>query len=158
MTNTKNFVTKQGLKKLQDELHHLLTVEAKNSLQLVTDALGNGSTDENDEYLAAKANYQSISNKIGNLQEKIKNSEVIIMDANPDIVNMLAKVTVLNLKTNQEVTWNLVPENEIDIKSGKISFNSPIGSGLMGKKVGEKVDIKVPAGLLSFEIKKISYI
>lgn len=158
MNNTKIFVTRQGLKKLQDELNHLVTVEAKESLQMVTDALGNGSTDENDEYLAAKANYQSISNKIGILQEKIKNTEIISVDKNSDTVDMLATVTVLNTKTKQEVTWTLVPENEIDIKAGKISFNSPIGSGLMGKRIGEKVDIKVPAGLLSFEVRNISYI
>jgi transcription elongation factor GreA len=157
MTNNKNFVTRHGLKKLQDELHHLISVEAKNSLQMVTDALSNGSKDENDEYLAAKENYQNISNKIAILQDKIKNSEIITIDSKSDIVNMLATVTVFNTKTKQDVTWMLVPENEIDIKNGKISFNSPIGAGLMGKKVGEKAEIKVPAGTLSFEIKKIQY-
>lgn len=156
--NTKIFVTKQGLKKLQDELNHLITVEAKDSLQLVTDALGNGSIDENDEYLAAKEMYQNISNKISILQDKIKNSEIITVDTKSDIVNMLATVTVFNQKTKQDVTWTLVPENEIDIKNGKISFNSPIGLALMGKKVGDKVDVKVPAGTLNFEIKKVSYI
>jgi transcription elongation factor GreA len=156
--NTKNFVTKQGLKKLEDELNHLITVEAKESLQLVTDALGNGSIDENDEYLAAKEMYQNVSNKIAVLQEKIKNSEIITIDTKSDVVNMLATVTVFNIKTKQDVTWTLVPENEIDIKNGKISFNSPIGVSLMGKKVGDKVEVKVPAGLLNFEIKKVSYV
>jgi len=155
---TKNFVTRHGLKKLQDELHQLVTVEAKNSLQLVTDALSNGSKDENDEYLTAKENYQNLSNKIAILQDKIKNSEIITVDTKSEVINMLATVTVLNLKTNQEVVWTLVPENEIDIKVGKISFNSPIGVGLMGKKVGDKTDIKIPAGILSFEIKKVSYL
>lgn len=157
MSKNKNFVTKQGLRKLQEELHHLVTVEAKDSLQLVSDALGNGSKDENDEYLAAKENYQNVSNKIAILQEKIKNSEIIVVDTKSDVINMLATVTVLNNKTKQEVTWTLVPENEIDIKNGKISFNSPIGSSFMGRKVGDNVEVKVPAGLLSFEIKKVSY-
>jgi transcription elongation factor GreA len=98
-----------------------------------------------------------LSSKISSLREKIKKCEIITPDTNTDKVSMLSSVQIKNHKTGQVINWTLVPENEIDIKSGKISFNSPIGLSLLGKKRGEIVNVKVPSGDLKLEIINIFF-
>lgn len=148
----KIYVTKEGYQKLTDDLHHLVTVENKQALEMLKDARDKGDIAENGEYETAKEYHESLNNKISSLREKIKRCELIIPDTNTDKVSMLSSVEIKNYKTNQVIRWTLVPENEIDIKSGKISFNSPIGSALLGKKKGEIVSVKVPSGDMKLEI------
>jgi len=149
----KNFTTKSGLQMMHDELHHLSTVEYKNAIEMLQEARDKGDLSENAEYEAAKEFHSNLLNKIDQLKKKIRNSEVI--DTNKfkqDQVNMLSTVEVKNHSTNKNQTLKLVSENEIDLKSGKISFNSPIGSALIGHKIGETVQIKVPSGIMKLEI------
>ena len=151
----KIYVTKGGYQKLVDDLNHLMTVENKQALEMLKEARDKGDISENAEYETAKEYHESLSNKIAALQEKIKNCEIIAPDPNCDKVNMLSSVKIKNYNTNKEVNWILVPENEIDIKNGKISFNSPIGAALLGKKKGEIVQVKVPSGEMKLEILEI---
>jgi len=148
----KIFVTKGGYQKLTDELHHLMTVENKQALEMLKEARDKGDISENAEYETAKEYHESLTNKISALQEKIKNCEIIGPTTNTDKVSMLSSVQIKNHKTNQIINWTLVPENEIDIKNGKISFNSPIGAALLNKKKGEVVNVKVPSGEMKLEI------
>lgn len=148
----KIFVTKSGYQKLTEELHHLMTVENKQALEMLKEARDKGDISENAEYETAKSYHEALTNKIQLLQQKIQNCEIIVPDTNTDKVSMLSSVQIKNHKTNQIVNWTLVPENEIDIKNGKISFNSPIGSALLNKKRGEIVTVKVPSGEMKLEI------
>jgi transcription elongation factor GreA len=154
---TKIYVTKEGYQKLTDDLHHLVTVENKQALEMLKDARDKGDIAENGEYETAKEYHESLSSKISSLREKIKKCEIITPDTNTDKVSMLSSVQIKNHKTGQVINWTLVPENEIDIKSGKISFNSPIGLSLLGKKRGEIVNVKVPSGDMKLEIINIFF-
>jgi transcription elongation factor GreA len=151
----KIFVTRGGYQKLTEELNHLLTVENKQALEMLKEARDKGDISENAEYESAKEYHEALTNKIQVLQKKIQNCEIIGPDANTDKVSMLSSVQIKNHKSNQIINWTLVPENEIDIKNGKISFNSPIGAALLGKKKGEIVQVKVPSGELKLEILEI---
>lgn len=148
----KIYVTKGGYQKLKDELYHLMTTENKQALEMLKEARDKGDISENAEYETAKEYHESLNNKISSLQEKIKNCEIIAPDPNTDKVSMLSSVQIKNHKTNKVINWTLVPENEIDTKNGKISFNSPIGLSLLGKKKGEIVNVKVPSGDMKLEI------
>jgi len=152
---SKTYVTRGGYQKLTDELHHLMTVENKQALEMLKEARDKGDISENAEYETAKEYHERLTNKISALQQKIQNCEIIGPDANTDKVSMLSSVQIKNHKTNQIVHWTLVPENEIDIKNGKISFNSPIGAALLGKKKGETVSVKVPSGEMKLEVLEI---
>lgn len=151
----KIFVTRGGYQKLTEELNHLLTVENKQALEMLNEARDKGDISENAEYESAKEYHEYLSNRISTLQEKIKNCEIIGPSTNPDKVSMLSSVQIKNYKTNQIINWTLVPENEIDIKNGRISFNSPIGAALLNKKRGEIVTVKVPSGEMKLEILEI---
>ena len=152
----KNYVTQNGYQKMVSDLNQLLTIENKKAIEMIEDAREQGNISENVEYEVAKEYHSNISNKIGQLQEKIKNSEIISQNSfDKGIVNMLSTVTLKNYKSRKQQTFTLVPENEIDIKNGKISFNSPIGSSLIGKKEGDVLDIDIPSGKIKFEILKI---
>jgi len=148
----KIFVTRGGYQKLTEELNHLLTVENKQALEMLKEARDKGDISENAEYESAKEYHESLTNKIQLLQQKIQNCEIIGPDANTDKVSMLSSVQIKNHKTNQIIHWTLVPENEIDIKNGRISFNSPIGAALLNKKRGEIVTVTVPSGEMKLEI------
>lgn len=149
----KNYTTKSGLQMMHDELHHLSTVEYKTAIEMLQEARDKGDLSENAEYEAAKEFHSNLLNKIEQLKKKIRSSEVIDANKlNQDQVNMLSTVEVKNHNSNTNQTWRLVSENEIDLKSGKISFNSPIGSALIGHKIGEIVQVKVPSGLIKLEI------
>lgn len=149
---TKVYVTKGGYQKLTDELHRLMTIENKQALEMLKEARDKGDISENAEYETAKEYHEQLTNKISALQDKVKNCEIIYPDTKSDKVSMLSSVQVKNQKNNQINNWTLVPENEIDIKNGKISFNSPIGAALLGKKKGEVVSVKVPSGDMKLEI------
>lgn len=153
---SKIYVTKQGLQRMTDELNHLITVESRNAVDMLSEARDKGDISENAEYESAKEYHDNLTSRISLLQEKIKLCEVISQNKDTSKVSMLSTVEIKNHSTNKKVVWTLVPENEIDIKSGKISFNSPIGSALLGKKLGETIQVNVPSGLMKLEILKIS--
>ena len=154
---TISYYTEEGLKKLKDELDHLKFVERPNISQQIAEARDKGDLSENAEYDAAKEAQGMLEMKIAKLEAMYSSARIIdesLLDT--DKVLALSVVKIRNLNTKAEMTFTLVAETEADIKTGKISVNSPIGSGLLGKKVGEVAEIKVPAGLVKFEILSIS--
>lgn len=154
---TKIFLTNEGRKKIQDELNFLSSTEKIRILEELTDARERGGIEENTEYMIAKDEYSKLLLKIENLQEKLRNSILITPgDVQKDRVSILSIVKILNRSNNKEMTFNIVPENEINIKTGKISPDSPIGSGLLGKKEGDVCKINTPNGILELEILQIS--
>ena len=155
--STVSYYTEEGLKKLKDELEHLKFVERPNISQQIADARDKGDLSENAEYDAAKEAQGMLEMKIAKLEEMFAGARVIHeSQLDTDKVLALSIVKIRNLNTKAEMTFTLVAETEADIKTGKISVNSPIGTGLLGKKVGEVAEIQVPAGLVKFEILHIS--
>ena len=151
------YVTKEGLEKMKKELEFLTTVERKRISQQIAEARDKGDLSENAEYDAAKEAQGILEMKIVELQEKIRNARVIDQSKlGNETVKLMNKVKLKDLKNNRIIEYYIVPENESDFKQGKISVNTPIAKGLLGKKKGEKVQIKVPAGLLEFEILEIT--
>ena len=155
--STVSYYTEEELKKLKDELEHLKFVERPNISQQIAEARDKGDLSENAEYDAAKEAQGMLEMKIAKLEEMYAGARVIDeSQLDTDKVLALSIVKIRNLNTKAEMTFTLVAETEADIKTGKISINSPIGSGLLGKKVGEVAEIQVPAGLVKFEILHIS--
>lgn len=147
------YFTQEGLNKLKAELDQLISVERPAISQQIADARDKGDLSENAEYDAAKNAQGMLELKISKLQDTIRNAKVIDetkMDNSKVLI--LSTVKVRNTKNNAVMTYTLVPENEADLKAGKISVSSPIASGLLGKTAGEFVEIKVPAGLITLEI------
>ncbi len=151
------YYTLEGLNKLKEELNQLMTVERKKISLAIAEARDKGDLSENAEYDAAKNAQGMLELKISKMQA-IVNDAKIIDESQMDItkVFILSKVELRNSKNNMKMTYTLVPENEADLKSGKISVSSPIAKGLLGKKVGDIVEIKIPAGIVEFEIMNIS--
>ncbi|MDR0982000.1 MAG: transcription elongation factor GreA [Culturomica sp.] len=156
MSEKPMYVTKEGLKKLQDELDRLQTKERSKISKAIGEAIEKGDISENAEYDAAKDAQGMLEAKISQLQEKIMQCRVIdesMLDTSK--VQILNKVTIKNLKTGATMTYTLVSETEADLKAGKIAINTPIAQALVGKKVGDKVTVTVPAGVMDFEIMNI---
>jgi transcription elongation factor GreA len=152
-----SYYTKEGLKKLKDELNQLKDIERPKASNAIAEARDKGDLSENAEYDAAKEAQGMLEMKISKLEEVVANAR-IIDESQLDLskVLVLSSVTIINLNNKMEMNYTLVAESEADLKSGKISVNSPIGKGLLGKKVGDVVEIKVPNGILKFEIKSIN--
>lgn len=152
------YITKEGLDKLRAELKQLESIERPKISQQIADARDKGDLSENAEYDAAKEAQGHLETKISKLQDQIANARIIDasqLDASK--VSILSKVKLKNLANNQEMTYSLVPESEADLKSNKISVNTPIAKGLLGKKLGEVAEIKLPNGnVLKFEIIDLS--
>ena len=151
-----NYVTEEGLKKMKEELSQLEGVERPKIIQQIAEARDKGDLSENAEYDAAKEAQGHLESKIASLKILLANSR--ILDASKidtSTVQILNKVTIKNLKTNATMTYSIVPESEADFKAGKLSVTTPIAKGLLGKKVGEQVEIKIPAGIVTFEIVEI---
>ncbi|MFP4289747.1 MAG: transcription elongation factor GreA [Bacteroidales bacterium] len=155
--NEVKYFTKEGLDKLKEELDQLKSVERPSISQQIAEAREKGDLSENAEYDAAKNAQGMLELKISKMENILSNARVIDeSQLDNDKVSILSKVKLKNLKNNAAMTYTLVPENEADIKSGKISVSSPIARGLLGKKTGDKVEIQVPAGLLTFEVMNVS--
>lgn len=156
MNNIK-YVTTEGLTKLKDELHHLITVERPSISQQIAEARDKGDLSENAEYAAAKDAQGMLELKISKLMDAIANAR-IVDDSNIDISKVLIFNTVKlkDLKNGKIIVYTIVPENEANIKAGKIPVNSPIGKGLLGKAAGDIVEISIPAGKISYQIIEIS--
>ena len=152
-----SYYTKEGLKKLKDELNQLKDIERPKASNAIAEARDKGDLSENAEYDAAKEAQGMLEMKISKLEEVVANAR-IIDESQLDLskVLVLSSVTIINLNNKMEMNYTLVAESEADLKSGKISVNSPIGKGLLGKKVGDVAEIKVPNGILKFQIKSIN--
>lgn len=152
-----SYFTEEGLKKLKEELHFLKTKERASISKQIAEARDKGDLSENAEYDAAKDAQGLLEMKISKLEDLISNARIVDeTQLDTSKVLILCKVTIKNVKTGQKMTYTLVPENEADLKSGKISVNSPISKGLLGKKVGDVADVVVPSGSMRFEVLEIS--
>ena len=150
------YYTLEGLNKLKAELDQLVSVERPAISQQIAEARDKGDLSENAEYDAAKNAQGMLELKIAKLQEVIRNAKIIDESKlDNSKVLILSTVRIKNTRNNASMTYTLVPENEADLKAGKISVNSPIAKGLLGKSVGETVEIQVPAGKMNFEILEI---
>lgn len=155
--NEVKYFTKEGLDKLRDELEKLKSVERPSISQQIAEAREKGDLSENAEYDAAKNAQGMLELRISKLETVLSNARVIDeSQIDESKVSILSRVKLKNLKNKAEMSYTLVPENEADIKNGKISVSSPVARGLLGKIVGDVVDIIVPAGVLSFEVMDIS--
>jgi transcription elongation factor GreA len=152
-----SYYTEEGLKKLKDELNGLKTKGRAEMARQIAEARDKGDLSENAEYDAAKDAQGLLELKISKLEEVVSNAR-ILDETNIDAskVSVLSKVKILNLKNKMKMEYTLVSEEEADLKTGRISVKSPIGSGLLGKKVGDKVTIEIPAGKIEVEILDIS--
>ena len=152
-----SYYTKEGLKKLKDELNHLKDIERPKASNAIAEARDKGDLSENAEYDAAKEAQGMLEMKISKMEDVVANAR-LIDEKQLDLskVLVLSKVSIRNLNNQMEMNYTLVAESEADLKTGKISVNSPIGKGLLGKKVGEIAEINVPNGTLKFEIISIN--
>ncbi|WP_163325028.1 transcription elongation factor GreA [Draconibacterium mangrovi] len=151
------YLTKDGLEKLKKELEQLMTVERPKISKQIGEAIEKGDISENAEYDAAKDAQGMLEAKIAQIKNIVANARILDESKiNTSQVQILNKVTIKNKKNNATMQYTLVPESEANLKEGKISVQTPIAKGLMGKKVGDVVEIKVPSGVIPFEIVEIS--
>ena len=152
-----SYYTAEGLQNLKDELHRMKTVERPKISQQIAEARDKGDLSENAEYDAAKEAQGLLEAKINKMENLLANARVIDdSDIDNSKVFILSKVRIKNQKNGAEVTYTLVAENEANLAEKKISVDSPIGKGLLGKAVGEVAEVTVPAGVIPFEILEIS--
>ncbi|MCD8441244.1 transcription elongation factor GreA [Tenacibaculum dicentrarchi] len=152
-----SYYSAEGLKKLKDELSHLEHVERPRVSQEIGDAIDKGDLSENAEYHAAKEEQSLLETKIAKLKNVVANARIIDesqLDLSKILIHSIVKLK--NTTNGMEFTYTLVADSETDIKKGKLSVNSPIGKGLLGKKLGDIAEIKVPSGIMKFEIMEIS--
>lgn len=153
-----NYYTKEGLQKLRDELNELKTKGRSNMAKQIAEARDKGDLSENAEYDAAKDAQGLLELKISKLEAVVGNARVIDESSiDNSHVGILTHVKIKNLKTGAQMKYQIVAEEEADLKQNKISIKSPIGKGLLGKKVGEKAIIDVPAGKIEFEVIEITF-
>jgi transcription elongation factor GreA len=151
------YYTPEGLEKLKEELNRLTTIERPAISRQIAEARDKGDLSENAEYAAAKEAQSMLELKISKMQEVVSNARLIDekkLDNSKILIFSIVKVK--NLQNGTFFTYTLVPENEANIKAGKLSVSSPIAKGLLGKTLGETVEIKIPAGKITFEIVEIS--
>lgn len=152
-----NYVTKETLEIMKAELQRMKSVERPAASRAIAEAKEKGDLKENAEYDAAKESQGLLEAKIAQMEGILANTRVIdetTIDTSK--VSVLTKVTMTNLNTKKQVTYQVVSENEADLKAGKISITSPIGKGLLGKKVGDIAEVQAPAGILKFQIENIT--
>lgn len=152
-----SYYTVEGLKKLKAELNQLKDVERPKSSQAIAEARDKGDLSENAEYDAAKEAQGLLELKISKLEEIVSNARLIDeSQLDTTKVLVLSTVKLKNQANGMELKYTLVAESEADLKSGKISVSSPIGKGLLGKKVGDVAEITIPNGTIKFEIMEIT--
>ncbi len=152
-----SYYTEEGLKKLRDELNQLKDVERPKASQAIAEARDKGDLSENAEYDAAKEAQGLLELRIAKLEETVSNARIINeaeLDTSKALV--LSTVEVKNQANGMKMTYTLVAQSEADLKTGKISVDSPIGKGLLGKTVGETAEIQVPNGTITLEVLNIS--
>jgi len=151
------YYTAEGLKKLKEEIHQLKMVERPRISQQIAEARDKGDLSENAEYDAAKEAQGLLEARISKMEDLLANARLVDEShVDSSKVFILSKVKIKNLKNNSVLEYTLVAENEANLAAKKISVESPIGKGLLGKKVGEVAEVQIPAGLVKFEILEIS--
>jgi len=153
-----SYVTEEGLKKLKEEYSQLVSVERPAISDQIGEARDKGDLSENAEYDAAKEAQGLLEMKISKLEEVIRNAKIIDeSNLNTEKVQILNKVKIKNLANKLIMEYTIVGESEADLKNKKLSINTPIAKALLGKKVGEVVEVEVPVGIVKFEIVEISF-
>ncbi|MCF8259227.1 MAG: transcription elongation factor GreA [Melioribacteraceae bacterium] len=151
------YLSKERLHELEHELKDLKTEGRKGVAERIAEARSHGDLSENAEYDAAKEEQGLLELKISKLEEMLSKASIIdTSNMNHEEVHILSRVKVRNLGTQKDFEYQIVSQEEADLQKGKIAINSPVGNSLVGKKVGEKVSVKAPAGTLNFEILAIS--
>ena len=151
------YMTESGLQKLKEELDHLRNVERPSISRQIAEARDKGDLSENAEYAAAKDAQGMMEMKISKMEDLVSRARIIDESKiDTSIIQILNKVKIRNKANNSIMEYQLVPESEANFKLGKIAVNSPIAQGLMGKKPGDVVQIKVPSGTISLEVISIS--
>ncbi|MGV3611990.1 MAG: transcription elongation factor GreA [Fluviicola sp.] len=151
------YYTEEGLKKLKDELHEMKTVQRPRISEQIAEARDKGDLSENAEYDAAKEAQGLLEMKISKMEALVSKARIIdntLMDNSK--VFILSRVKIKNVNNNMEMEYTLVAESEADLKEKKISVDSPIGKGLLGKKVGDIADVTTPNGVIKFEVMDIA--
>lgn len=156
MEGKKNILTYEGLKKYEDELHELKVYKRKEVAQKIKEAREQGDLSENAEYDAAKDEQGDIEARIVELEKILKNAEVVVEDeVELDKINIGCVVKIKDMEAKQELTYQIVGSTEANSLKGRISNESPVGSALIGAKVGETVKVEVPAGVLKYKVLEI---
>ena len=151
------YVTKETLEQMKAELHHMKAVERPAASKAIAEAREKGDLKENAEYDAAKEAQGILEAKIKKLESDLATARILDESSvDTSKVSILTRVTVTNLATKKQITYQIVSEKEADLKAGKISVTSPIGKGLLGKVVGDVAEVQVPAGVVKFQIENIT--
>lgn len=152
-----SYLTQEGFKKLKDELNQLKTEGRKDAAQAIAEAREKGDLSENAEYDAAKDAQGMLEAKINELEKVLASAQLIDENSiDTSHVSVLTNVKIKNLKVKKEMTYKLVSESEANVKERKISVDSPIGKGLLGKKIGDIAKVETPNGVMEFEVMDIS--
>jgi transcription elongation factor GreA len=152
-----NYVTAETLEKMKEELHHMKGIERPAASRAIAEAREKGDLKENAEYDAAKEAQGILEAKIKQLEGTLAISRIVEAGTiDTSKVSILTKVKITNVATKKTMEYQLVGENEADLKAGKISITSPIGQGLLGKVVGEVAEVKAPNGIMKFRVENIS--
>lgn len=160
MTTQKFPMTITGAEKLKDELNHLKHTARPNVIKAISEARSHGDLKENAEYHAAKEQQSFIEGRIADIEAKLGRAQIIDVISIPNHGKIIfgATATIVNLGNDEEITYQIVGEDEADIKARKISVNSPIARGLIGKEIGDVVNIQTPSGVSEFEVLKVEYL
>ena len=151
------YMTQEGYKKLLEEVSYLENVKRPEISRQIAEARDKGDLSENAEYDAAKEAQGLLEAKISQLKALVASARLIDeSQISTESVQIMNKVTIRNTQNNQSMVYTLVAESEANLKAGKIAVSTPIGKGLLGKKVGDIVEIKVPSGIMNFEIMNIT--
>lgn len=153
-------MTVSGAEKLQEELQHLKLVARPNVIKAIAEARAHGDLKENAEYHAAKEQQGFIEGRISDIEAKLSNAQIIDIASIPNHGKVIfgATVTITSTASDENITYQIVGEDEADIKAGKISVNSPIARALIGKEVDDVVNVQTPSGLKEFEVLEVKYI
>lgn len=152
-------MTTVGAEKLRAELHQLKTIDRHKIIAAIAEARAHGDLSENAEYHAAKEQQGFIEGRIRDIEHKLFNAQIIDLKSlvNEGKVVFGSLVTLVNLDTDQVVSYQIVGEDEADLKNGKISFNSPIARAVVGKHKGDTAEVQAPGGVVSYEITEVIY-
>ena len=151
------YMSQEGYDKLVAQLHHMDAIERPKASAAIAEAADKGDLSENSEYDAAKEAQAHLENKINELKKTIALAKIVDMSRlSTDEVQIMSKVEMTNLTTKKKMTYTVVSESEANLKEGKISIHTPIAQGLLNKKVGDVVEVKVPRGTLKLQIDKIT--
>jgi len=157
MSETNVYVTQETFDKMREELQRMKSIDRPAASRAIAEAREKGDLKENAEYDAAKEAQGMLESKIKQLEVAVSNAKIVDTSTiDTSKVTILTKVTITNLATKKSVTYQLVGEKEADLKAGKISASSPIGKGLIGKKIGDTAEVQAPNGIMKFTIDNIS--